>query len=151
MTDKTTKVNAGTLYPCNIVHKVLNSDHSTERVVLNKYWDNLTDYFNGADMPKNIVIISDMQFDTAIDYHESVQNSISKQMKQYKEYGYEIPHLIFWNVNAMYDANIPMKDEKGITFISGYSPVVFDMILKEKTGQDLMLDKLNSERYAVIW
>ena len=253
MTDKTTKVNAGTLYPCDIVHKVLNSGHSTERAVLNKYWDNLTDYFNGtsfngiavvdtsgsmsccrgniqpidvaislglycadkcaptspfynhyisfsrvaklvecrgidfvdkvtriyrnnicentniysvfdlilntaiknhvpaADMPKNIIIISDMQFDWATDYGESVQDSISQQMKQYEKYGYEIPHLIFWNVNAVYDANIPMKDEKGITFVSGYSPVVFDMILKEKTGQDLMLDKLNSERYAVIW
>lgn len=253
MTDKTTKVNAGTLYPCDIVHKVLNSNYSSERAVLNKYWDNLTDYFNGAsfngiavvdtsgsmsccrgniqpldvaislglycadkcaptspfynhyisfsrvaklvecrgidfvdrvtriyrnnicentniysvfdlilntaiknhvpaaDIPKNIIIISDMQFDWATDYNESVQDTISQQMKQYKKYGYEIPHLIFWNVNAMYDANIPMKDEKGITFVSGYSPVVFDMILKEKTGQDLMLDKLNSERYAVIW
>ena len=254
MLDKTTKVNAGTLYPCDIVHKVLNSDRSTERAVLNKYWDNLTDYFNGAsfngiavvdtsgsmscccrgniqpidvaislglycadkcaptspfynhyisfsrvaklvecrgvdfvdkvtriyrsnicentniysvfdlilntaiknhvpaaDMPKNIIIISDMQFDWATDYSGSVQDSISQQMKQYEKYGYEFPHLIFWNVNAIYDANIPMKDEKGITFVSGYSPVVFDMILKEKTGQDLMLDKLNSERYAVIW
>lgn len=253
MTDKTTKVNAGTLYPCDIVHKVLSNSNGSERYVLNKYWDNLTDYFNGAsfngiavvdtsgsmtwsshgniqpldvaislglycaekcaptspfynhyisfsriaklvecrgndfvdkvnriyrnnicedtniysvfdlilntaiknnvpaaDMPKNIVIISDMQFNYATN-GESVQNSISKQMKQYKAHGYEIPHLIFWNVNAAYNANIPMRDENGITFVSGYSPVVFDMILKEKTGQDLMLDKLNSERYAVIW
>lgn len=250
---KDTKVNAGTLYPCDIVHKVLANSNSNERYVLNKYWDNLTDYFNGAsfngiavvdtsgsmtwssygsiqpldvaislglycaekcsptspfynhyisfsrvaklvecrgndfvdkvkriyrnnicedtniysvfdlilntaiknnvpaaDMPKNVVIISDMQFNYATN-GESVQDSISNQMKQYRAYGYEIPHLIFWNVNARYDANIPMKDEKGITFVSGYSPVVFDMILKEKTGQDLMLDKLNSERYAVIW
>lgn len=253
MTDKTTKVNAGTLYPCDIVHKVLSNSNGSERYVLNKYWDNLTDYFNGAsfngiavvdtsgsmtwsshgniqpldvaislglycaekcaptspfynhyisfsriaklvecrgndfvdkvnriyrnnicedtniysvfdlilntaiknnvpaaDMPKNIVIISDMQFNYATN-GESVQNSISKQMKQYKAHGYEIPHLIFWNVNAAYNANIPMRDENGITFVSGYSPVVFDMILKEKTGQDLMLDKLNSKRYAVIW
>lgn len=253
MTDKTTKVNAGTLYPCDIVHKVLANSNSSERYVLNKYWSNLTDYFNGAsfngiavvdtsgsmtwssrgniqpldvaislglycaekcaitspfynhyisfsriaklveckgndfvdkvnriyrnnicedtniysvfdlilntatkykvpaaDMPKNVVIISDMQFNYATN-GESVQNSISKQMKQYKAHGYEIPHLIFWNVNAAYNANIPMRDENGITFVSGYSPVVFDMILKEKTGQDLMLDKLNSERYAVIW
>ena len=254
MTDKTTKVNAGTLYPCDIVHKVLSNSNGSERYVLNKYWDNLTDYFNGAsfngiavvdtsgsmtwsshgniqpldvaislglycaekcaptspfynhyisfsriaklvecrgndfvdkvnriyrnnicedtniysvfdlilntaiknnvpaaDMPKNVVIISDMQFNMATDYNESVQDSISKQMKQYKAHGYEIPHLIFWNVNAAYNANIPMRDENGITFVSGYSPVVFDMILKEKTGQDLMLDKLNSKRYAVIW
>lgn len=253
MTDKTTKVNAGTLYPCDIVHKVLANSNSSERYVLNKYWSNLTDYFNGAsfngiavvdtsgsmtwsshgniqpldvaislglycaekcaptspfynhyisfsriaklveckgndfvdkvnriyrnnicedtniysvfdlilntatkykvpaaDMPKNVVIISDMQFNYATN-GESVQNSISKQMKQYKAHGYEIPHLIFWNVNAAYNANIPMRDENGITFVSGYSPVVFDMILKEKTGQDLMLDKLNSERYTVIW
>lgn len=255
MADKNTKVNAGTLYPCDIVHKALNHGYS-DRAVLNKYWDNLTNYFNGAsfngiavvdtsrsmswmsrcgnniqpidiaislglycaekcaptspfynhyisfsrvaklvecrgndfidkvnriyrnnicentniysvfdlilntaiknnvpaaDMPKNVVIISDMQFDVALNDNNSVQDSISNQMKQYKAHGYEIPHLIFWNVNAAYNANIPMKEEKGITFVSGYSPVVFDMILKEKTGQDLMLDKLNSERYVNIY
>jgi hypothetical protein len=36
------------------------------------------------------------------------------------------------------------------TFVSGYSPVIFEQILAGKTGYDMMMDKLNSERYADI-
>lgn len=50
--DKNTKVNAKTLYPYEVVKGVLNNQYriidETERAMLNKYWDNLTDYFNGA-------------------------------------------------------------------------------------------------------
>lgn len=48
--NKQTKVNAKTLYPYEVVQKALkvsNTDEKTKREVANKYWDNLTDYFNG--------------------------------------------------------------------------------------------------------
>lgn len=60
-----------------------------------------------------------------------------------------MPHLIFWNVEARQD-NIPMKDNGRVTFVSGYSPVIYEMIMTGKTGLDLVMEKLNSERYAVI-
>ena len=69
--------------------------------------------------------------------------------RKWRSLGFEIPNLIFWNVNARQD-NIPMKSEYGITFVSGFSPVIFEMIMSGKTGEDLMMDKLNSERYACI-
>ena len=43
-----------------------------------------------------------------------------------------------------------MRDNGRVTFVSGYSPVLFEQIMTGKTGLDLVLDKLNSERYAVI-
>ena len=43
-----------------------------------------------------------------------------------------------------------MKMKDGITFVSGMNPVIFEMVMKGKTAKDLVLDKLNSERYAVI-
>ena len=62
--DKTTKVNADTLYPYEIVEKVISSGGwryrfsgtETERAVLNKYWENQKDYLNGADMSMMCVI-----------------------------------------------------------------------------------------------
>ena len=60
-----------------------------------------------------------------------------------------MPNLVFWNVNARND-NIPMTSKNGITFVSGASPVIFEMIMSGKTSIDLMLDKLLSERYAQI-
>ena len=43
-----------------------------------------------------------------------------------------------------------MRDNGRVTFVSGYSPVIYEMVMTGKTGLDLVLDKLNSERYAVI-
>ena len=56
---------------------------------------------------------------------------------------------MFWNVDARNDT-IPMRDNGNVTFVSGYSPVLFEQIMTGKTGLDLVLDKLNSERYAPI-
>ena len=62
--DKDTKVNAKALYPYNVVKEAMKfsrnfgyyfTDYSkstrlddTERLMVNKYWENLTDYFNGC-------------------------------------------------------------------------------------------------------
>ena len=57
--DKNTKVNAGVLYPYEVVNKALlhswrRSD--TDRAMINKYWENLPDYLNGADCSMMCVI-----------------------------------------------------------------------------------------------
>ena len=266
-----TKVNAGTLYPCDVVkqarelmmpnywssRKVAMDD--TERLMLNKYWNNLTDYFNGAtfngvavvdtsgsmtsnygtsvapidvavalglycadkcgasspfynhyitfsrtarlvetagvdfcdkvkritaanlcdntniesvfnllintikqnnvlaaDIPENVVIISDMEFDYCTEYgirayqKSNYQSDLERLAERFtRETGYECPKLIFWNVSARND-RIPMQDNGRVTFVSGYSPVIFDMVMTGKTGIDLVKEKLNSPRYSVI-
>lgn len=69
--DENTTVNAGALYPYEIVEKainVMNSYHNlwgsyetklddTDRLMVNKYWDNLTDYF--ADSKLNALCMVD--------------------------------------------------------------------------------------------
>ena len=63
--------------------------------------------------------------------------------------GYKMPNLCFWNVNARND-RIPMKVEKGVSFVSGFSSSIFEQIIKGKTAWDLVLDKLLSERYKAV-
>ena len=265
--DETTKVNAGTLYPYEVVekatalmgstnwskHKVALDD--TDRLMINKYWDNLTDYFNGtslnalcmvdtsgsmwgtpinvatslglycaekaggpfaghyisfsshpqlietegvdfcdkvdrivrtdlcentnieaafsmlletaqrnhctqADMPENILVISDMEFDQAVGNRwgrtsgsnistanaESVMETIERE---YNAAGYQMPKLIFWNVDARQD-NIPMIGQGYVSYVSGFSPSIFQSIITGKTGLDLMFEKLDSPRYECI-
>lgn len=47
---KKTKVNAAALYPYEVVNKAIHvpGNDKTARNVVDKYWDNLPDYFNGA-------------------------------------------------------------------------------------------------------
>lgn len=271
--DATTKVNAGTLYPYEVVEKAIklmggqacyyswakkpNIDN-TERLMINKYWDNLTDYFNGAnlnalcmidtsgsmygtpinvavslglycaeraggpfanhyisfssrpqliecrgtdfcdkvvrivstnlcentnieaafdmllntaiktncsqdDLPQNILIISDMEFDSATSNRwgyrsQRMEHGISMAnaetvlegiAKKWEAHGYELPRLIFWNVDARQN-NIPMLGNDYVSYVSGFSPSIFQSILTGKSGYMLMMETLDSPRYECI-
>ena len=69
--------------------------------------------------------------------------------RKWAMYGYKMPKLIFWNVEARQN-NIPMLGNGPISYVSGFSPAIFETIMSGKTGYDLMMEKLNSDRYSVI-
>lgn len=117
------------------------------------------------EIPQNLIIISDMEFDSCVttaSYSDryssywSPKTSVNKETlfesmrKKWAACGYKMPSLCFWNVDARND-RIPMRVENGITFISGFSQTLFDSIMKGKTGWDLVLDKLLSERYKAVY
>jgi hypothetical protein len=60
-----------------------------------------------------------------------------------------MPGLTFWNVQARQN-NIPMKTEGRVNYVSGMSPVIYEQVMKGLSAYDLMMDKLDSERYSVI-
>lgn len=265
---ETTKVNAGTLYPYEVVEKAINLMGSqsywgysnknvaldnTDRLMINKYWDNLTDYFNGSklnalcmvdtsgsmhgtpinvatslglycaekaggpfanhyisfssrpqliecegvdfcdkvdrivrtnlcentnieaafdmllntatrnrlsqnELPDTIIVISDMEFDSATSQYrnfsmgrgaEGAETLMEGIARKWRANGYKVPHLVYWNVNARQN-NIPMLGVGRVSFVSGFSPSIFQSIVTGKTGYDLMLETLEKDRYKVI-
>ena len=93
-----------------------------------------------------------MEFNSCVRCGSSgiVGNTLMEKIeKEWNAYGYKMPNLIFWNVDARQN-NIPMTVKDGISFVSGMSPTIFETILSGKTGYDLMMEKLDSERYACI-
>ena len=111
------------------------------------------------DMPENIIVISDMEFDSATmetNYQtwlyrttmHPVDTTMDTVTAKWKDAGYEVPHLIYWNVDARHSL-IPSVKGK-VSFVSGFSPVLFQSIMTGKTGYELMMDKLMSKRYASI-
>ena len=110
-----------------------------------------------SDIPQNVIIISDMEFDSAVSSWRSSSNINSRNVetvlegvaRKWAAYGLELPHLIFWNVDARQN-NIPMLGNGRVSFVSGFSPSIFETIMSGKTGYDLMMEKLDSERYSVI-
>lgn len=99
-------------------------------------------------LPQNIFIISDMQFDYCTQCNDA-ETLMDHIYDEWKEAGYEMPHLIFWNVNAT-SRNIPVLGKGKISYVSGFSPVIFEIVLSNKSGYELMLEVLNSERYSKI-
>ncbi len=106
-----------------------------------------------SDLPENIIVISDMEFDTGRGYYgrgSNIKTLMENIRQKWADHGYRMPHLIYWNVQARQN-NIPENIGVGnISYVSGMSPSIFEQIMSGKTGLDLMYEKLNSERYAVI-
>lgn len=99
------------------------------------------------DCPKNVIIISDMEFDEASCSENTAFEEIDKM---FSEAAIERPNLIFWNVNAS-GHNIPVRyDEYGTAMISGSSPSAFKFVTERKTPIEMMLEVLNSDRYKNI-
>lgn len=101
-----------------------------------------------SQMPTKILIISDMEFDRCADVapYETL-------MQLYKESGYKLPDIIFWNVDGRIQ-NVPVnKNQKGVGLVSGFSPAILTAILGGEpipTPQDLMLNALSVERYNPV-
>lgn len=104
------------------------------------------------DLPKSIIVISDLEFDAARDHYgraSDKQTLMENIRNKWEAYGYEMPNLVFWCVQSRQN-NVPMEVKDGITLCSGFTPTLFEQIMKGKTGYDLMFDKLDSERYSCI-
>lgn len=104
-----------------------------------------------SDLPKTIIVVSDMQFDAQRGRYGSSNATLMENIAyKWQRAGYQMPELVYWNVQARGNNVIPMQAKDGITFVSGFSPILFEQIMKGKTGYDLMMDKLNSARYECI-
>lgn len=117
------------------------------------------------EIPANLIVISDMEFDSCVTsgprsnnrwggYGNRLSNASRETLfesmkRKWAKYGYQMPKLTFWNVDARSN-NIPMKDDGTVSYVSGMSPVLYEQIMKGLTAYDLMMDKLNSERYSCI-
>ena len=104
------------------------------------------------DIP-NLLIISDMEFDNATGYYsyyvkDRLFDIISSK---FKAQGYEMPRLIFWNVNSRTNT-IPLTQNKnGVILVSGFSPAITKMVLSEQTDPyQALVEQLMSERYKNI-
>lgn len=101
------------------------------------------------EMVKSIIVVSDME----IDYCTSKDWTFYDYMKKkYNEKGYDIPNIVFWNVNSRNDVFHSDKDKKGVQLCSGQSVTVFKQLMKSigMTPVEMMDEVINSERYNPI-
>jgi hypothetical protein len=108
-----------------------------------------------SDMPDVLYIVSDMEFNVAngnggyYSRRNNVETNFEAIKRKYANAGYEMPKLVFWNVNARNDQSPITIDDNGTVLVSGASPVIFKNVLEGKNldAVGLMLNVLNAERY----
>lgn len=103
------------------------------------------------DMPKSLIIISDMEFDDAT-YRTDRETFYETMKNMYCQYGYNIPNIVFWNVDSRHNNFQVTSKYRGVQLASGQSPSVFKSILQNigKTPYEAMIDTLNDSMYDCI-
>ena len=135
--------------------------YKTMKLILNTA---ISNGYTQDEMPKTILIVSDMQFDAynppmwsrykdyehgSFNYDKTLFEQIQNQFNQA---GYKLPRIVFWNVDSRGNKTIPIQEnECGLTLCSGFSANIFKMVL----GKDLdpykqLLSILNTERYEPV-
>jgi uncharacterized protein with von Willebrand factor type A (vWA) domain len=102
------------------------------------------------DMPKTIVVISDMEIDKYMRPGRH-WDFLTKMKALYAAHGYKLPKIVMWNVNARKDT-VLSQDEQTI-FISGQSASSFKALCQNLDGvttYELMLQVLNGAAYREV-
>lgn len=140
------------------------------------HWDNNTDIeavfdlilktaeeyeLDPDEIPQKLYIISDMEFDHARgcspygyerDSITDKRTLMQKIADKFSVTKYDMPLLVFWNVDSRQD-QVPVKmDETGFQMVSGCSPNIFKWAVDNEAtnAYDLMIDVLSDERYDVV-
>ena len=101
------------------------------------------------DLPQKLYIISDMEFDACV--HNASATVFENARKCYAEHGYELPQLVFWNVQSRNRQQPVTMNDRGVALVSGCSPRIFAMAMEGVLDPyAFMLSVLNTERYAPI-
>lgn len=164
---------------CDTLKKKLNYIHKFDEVAntdIGKVYELILDVAKSGNVPKEemierVLIISDMEFDAAVTISDTAANERVKSLseasldrsycptnvstfefykKEFEAAGYELPEIVFWNVEAR-DTHLPVTmNEKGVKLVSGASANIFaDVVsgdLKVVTPYEFMLQIL--EPYA---
>lgn len=117
------------------------------------------------DMVKSLIIISDMEINEATvgynygndeyDMSKRIERSwlfYDKMKRKYTTHGYDIPNIVFWNVESRHNVFHTDKDRPGVQLCSGQSASTFKHLMESinLTPVEMMNKVLDSERYEVV-
>ena len=113
----------------------------------------IENHVSEEEMPKSLIIISDMQFDGATRSYGDGYQTFHKSMEdRYARAGYKMPTIIYWQVQDRRDSFQVEADKEGVLLVSGQSTSTFKTLLGHigKTPYEYMLEVLNDPMYEKV-
>ena len=109
----------------------------------------MTNRIPKEEMVKSLIIVSDMEIDQCT--HER-KNFYEDMRKQFALAGYDIPNIVFWNVNSRHDIFHADANQIGVQLCSGQSAATFKSLMGAvgMNPIEYMVSVLNSKRYENI-
>jgi len=102
------------------------------------------------EMPTMLLILSDMEFNSASRWSDTAQDMIERK---FSDAGYIMPKIVYWNLASRGDSNKPVKfDKNGCALVSGFSPSILTNLLggKDMTPYSMMINVTESARYSTV-
>ena len=146
--------------------EILNRENDCSNTDIEKTFDLILrtaveNHMKQEEMPANVLIISDMEFDQIRGNYNRETGKWSADIdtrlfdaiaSKFEDFGYKLPRLVFWNVCSRSET-IPVKEnELGVALVSGFSQNIADMVLSGELDQwKLLVDKLHGKRYQPVW
>lgn len=100
------------------------------------------------EMPTYLLVMSDMEFNGGGYGYRNT--SVAERTKEsFKNAGYEMPSIVWWNIQSRNGTNPVRADERGMILVSGCSPAITKTVLTNKrvTPEEAMLDTIMVPRY----
>ena len=109
----------------------------------------MTNGVSNDELPKALVVISDMEIDRYM--RQNKMDFVDAMKAKFARYGYTLPKLIMWNVQARNDTVLSKQED--VLLVSGQAASTFRELcgnLDGKTAWDLMLETLGNKMYDCI-
>ncbi len=99
------------------------------------------------DLPKKIIILSDMQFDEA----DKNKTNLQTIKEKFNRAEYTLPQLVFWNLRAN-TLDFPSTNDDNLCLISGFNQSLLKCLMKEGDMNPVSIVKsvIDSDRYSKI-
>ena len=109
----------------------------------------IQNHIPAEDMVKSIIVISDMEIDRCASDEWSFYDYMRER---FAKKGYQIPNIVFWNVNSRNDVFHCDSKRKGVQLCSGQSASTFKTLMNSigMTPEEMMLSVVNSDRYEAV-
>jgi hypothetical protein len=98
----------------------------------------------------NIIIFSDMQFDSAL---SDIETNLESIRRLFSERGYlQLPKIVFWNLSGKCVDFPATSDDRGVALVSGFSQSLFQSFVKTGSFSPVTIvkDILDSDRYEKV-
>jgi len=104
------------------------------------------------DIPNQIVVISDMEINHMTcgnwNNEDRILTGMEVMRKRWAAAGLKLPKLVYWNVDARQNTFLDLGPD--VSYVSGASVENFKAIITGKTGWDLVMEVINSDRYKNV-